>query len=60
MDGLVWGEGIKIVPLAFGVSKLQISCVIDDDKVQVDDIQELIEGFEDDVQSVDIFAFNKM
>lgn len=48
------------MPLAFGVSKLQISCVIEDEKVATDDIQELIESFEDEVQSVDIFAFNKM
>lgn len=32
MDGLVWGTS-KLVPVAFGVKKLQIQCVIEDDKV---------------------------
>jgi translation elongation factor EF-1beta len=32
MDGLVWGSS-KLVPVAFGVKKLQIQCVIEDDKV---------------------------
>ncbi len=33
MDGLVWGSS-KLVPVAFGVKKLQIQCVIEDDKVR--------------------------
>merc|ERR1712142_812050 len=32
MDGLVWGNS-KLVPLAFGIKKLQISCVVEDEKV---------------------------
>ena len=32
MDGLVWGTS-KLVPVAFGVKKLQIQCVVEDDKV---------------------------
>jgi elongation factor 1-delta len=58
-DGLVWGAS-KLVPLAFGIHKLQISCVVEDDKVSVDWLQENIEAFEDLVQSVDIAAFNKV
>lgn len=34
MDGLVWGSS-KLVPVAFGVKKLQIQCVIEDDKVNI-------------------------
>ncbi|KAK2579652.1 hypothetical protein KPH14_011577 [Odynerus spinipes] len=30
-DGLLWGAA-KLVPLAFGIHKLQISCVVEDDK----------------------------
>ncbi|KAB1724432.1 hypothetical protein FNE60_30155, partial [Klebsiella pneumoniae] len=59
MDGLVWGAS-KLVPVAFGVKKLQISCVVEDDKVSIDLLTEQIEGFEDFVQSVDIAAFNKI
>jgi translation elongation factor EF-1beta len=32
MDGLLWGPG-KLTPVAYGVKKLQITCVIEDDKV---------------------------
>ena len=33
MDGLLWGAS-KLVPLAYGIKKLQIMCVIEDDKVR--------------------------
>ena len=59
MDGLVWGAS-KLVPIAYGVKKLQIVCVIEDDKVGVDDLSEKITEFEDYVQSVDVAAFNKI
>ncbi|XP_055616347.1 probable elongation factor 1-delta isoform X4 [Toxorhynchites rutilus septentrionalis] len=58
-DGLLLGAS-KLVPLAYGIHKLQISCVIEDDKVSVDWLQEEIEKIEDYVQSVDIAAFNKI
>jgi len=59
MDGLVWGAS-KLVPLAYGIKKLQISCVVEDDKVSIDELQEKICENEDHVQSVDIAAFNKV
>lgn len=33
IDGLVWGEAYKLVPVAFGVKKLVLSCVVVDSKV---------------------------
>jgi len=59
MDGLLWGVS-KLVPLAYGIQKLQIATVVEDDKVSIDELQEKIEAFEDFVQSVDIAAFNKI
>jgi len=59
MDGLVWGQS-KLIPLAYGIKKLQISCVVEDEKVGSDILTEEIEKFEDLVQSVDIAAFNKI
>lgn len=59
MDGLVWGAG-KLVPVGYGINKLQICCVIEDDKVSVDELTEKIQEDEDHVQSVDIAAFNKI
>uniref|UniRef100_A0A336KPW3 CSON013436 protein n=1 Tax=Culicoides sonorensis TaxID=179676 RepID=A0A336KPW3_CULSO len=59
MDGLIWGAA-KLVPVGYGINKLQICCVIEDDKVSVDELQEKIQEDEDHVQSVDIAAFNKI
>ena len=50
----------KLVPVAFKIQKLQISCVVEDDKVSVDWLTEKIQEIEDFVQSVDIAAFNKV
>ena len=54
-DGLVWGAA-KLVPIGYGVSKLQISLVVEDEKVSLDELQEEIAGFEDYVQSSDIVS----
>lgn len=59
MEGLVWGQS-KLIPVAYGVKKLQIGCVIEDDKVSTEILEEKICEFEDYVQSVDIAAFNKI
>lgn len=59
MDGLLWGAS-KLVPVGYGINKLQIMCVIEDAKVSVDLLTETIQEFEDFVQSVDIAAFNKI
>ena len=37
-----------------------IGAVVEDLKVSTDDVQERVEAFEDDVQSVDIQSFNKL
>lgn len=41
----------KLVPLAYGIHKLQISCVVEDEKVSVDWLQETIQEIEDYVSS---------
>lgn len=45
MEGVTWGEGMKKVPVAFGLYKLQVQCVILDDAVNtnalVDEIEEI-------------------
>ncbi|OQR95723.1 hypothetical protein THRCLA_07626 [Thraustotheca clavata] len=60
INGLTWGEGHKTVPVAFGIKKLLVQCIIIDDLVLLDDITEAIEQFEDEVQSVDVASMNKM
>jgi len=58
-DGLLWGAH-KLVPVAYGVKKLQLLIVIEDDKVSGDDLEDMISQFEDEVQSMDIVAWNKV
>ncbi|CAM9745278.1 unnamed protein product, partial [Heterosigma akashiwo] len=59
-DGLVWGEGMKLVPVAFGIKKLIMSCVVEDEKVCADGVTDPIEALEDFVQSVDIATMSKI
>lgn len=60
IDGLVWGAS-KLVPVGYGVSKLQITLVVEDDKVSLDDLQEqCAEDLADYVQSTDIAAMQKL
>ena len=59
MQGLLWGKS-ELKPVAFGVKKLQIVCVVEDDHVSIEELSEKIEAFEDYVQSVDVVAFNKI
>uniref|UniRef100_A0A3B3Z704 Uncharacterized protein n=1 Tax=Periophthalmus magnuspinnatus TaxID=409849 RepID=A0A3B3Z704_9GOBI len=48
MDGLLWGAS-KLVPVGYGIKKLQINCVVEDDKVGTDILEEEITKFEDHV-----------
>jgi len=59
MDGLVWGA-TKLVPVGYGINKLQIMCTVEDEKVSIEELSEIMEGFEDYVQSVDVAAMNKI
>ncbi|KAI1718565.1 EF-1 guanine nucleotide exchange domain-containing protein [Ditylenchus destructor] len=52
-DGIQWGES-QVLPVAFGVKKLRIACLLDDKKVTTEWIEDGIAGRDDLVQSVDI------
>ena len=58
-DGLVWGLS-KFVAVGFGIKKLQINLVVEDDKISLDDLQEEIQELEDYVQSSDVVAMQKL
>ncbi|KAF4445399.1 elongation factor 1-beta [Fusarium austroafricanum] len=58
-DGLVWGAS-KLVPVGFGVKKLQINMVVEDEKISVADLEEEIQELEDYVQSTDVAAMQKL
>jgi len=59
MDGLLWGQAV-LKPIGYGINKLVINCVVEDDKISIEELSEKIEAFEDYVQSVDVAAFNKI
>eukprot|EP01024_Parvocaulis_polyphysoides_P012783 TRINITY_DN1475_c1_g1_i1.p1 TRINITY_DN1475_c1_g1~~TRINITY_DN1475_c1_g1_i1.p1 ORF type:complete len:257 (-),score=65.35 TRINITY_DN1475_c1_g1_i1:142-858(-) len=62
-DGLLWGQS-KLVPVGFGIKKLQMTTVIEDAKVESIDIiieDDLVQDGENEfIQSVDIVSFNKL
>ncbi|RFU79344.1 elongation factor 1-beta [Trichoderma arundinaceum] len=58
-DGLLWGAS-KLVAVGFGIKKLQINLVVEDEKVSLDELQEEIQEFEDYVQSTDVVAMQKL
>ena len=61
MDGLVWNNEAQIKPVAFGMNMLEIGCVIEDNKVSVEeDIYTKILQWETEVQSVDTVTFQKL
>ena len=66
MDGLVWNQGAKIVDVAFGIQKLVVQAIVEDEKVNTQDVEDalaLIKGGEDGatplVQSVDQLSMDK-
>merc|ERR1712227_926574 len=59
MEGLVWGA-TKLVPVGYGINKLQIMCTVEDEKVSIEELSEKMAEFEDFVQSIDVAAMNKI
>ena len=60
MDGLVWKKEFSMIPIAYGMQKLQMTCVVEDDKVMTDDLFDKIQAWEDEVQIVDVSSFQKL
>ncbi|KAJ3569116.1 hypothetical protein NP233_g5269 [Leucocoprinus birnbaumii] len=58
-EGLLWGAS-KLVAIGYGIKKLQITLVVEDEKVSMDELQEKIAELEDYVQSSDIAAMQKL
>jgi len=62
MEGLMWGAS-KLMPVGYGIKKLQIMMTIVDDLVSVDSLIEdhlCAEPANEYIQSCDIVAFNKI
>jgi len=60
MDGLLWKTEYKLIPVAYKIKKLQMGCIIEDDKVSTDDLFDKVLAWEDEVQSVDVESFQKV
>ena len=58
-DGLQWNTGFKLEEVAFGIKKLVIAFLAEDDKCSVQEITDELESWENDIQSVDVVSFNK-
>ena len=56
-DGVKWGENCHLVDVAFGIKKLCMSFTMGSDSSS-DTIIEMIEGMEDEVQSVELTSMN--
>lgn len=59
MEGLVWGAS-KLVPIGYGIRKLQITLVVEDELISLDELQDKIAEFDDYVQSTDVAAMQKL
>ena len=60
LDGLVWGGDFKVVDVAYGIQKLVVACIIEDEKVSLEDFEEKLLAMEDIVSSVDLINMNKV
>ena len=58
-DGLQWNTGYKLEEVAFGIKKLVIAFLAEDDKCSVQEVQDELESWEDEIQSVEVVSFNK-
>uniref|UniRef100_A0A8C2PHS8 Elongation factor 1-beta n=1 Tax=Capra hircus TaxID=9925 RepID=A0A8C2PHS8_CAPHI len=60
-DSLVWGSS-KLVLVGYGMElkNFQIQCVVEDDEVGTDTLEEKITAFDENVQSMVMAAFNKI
>ena len=58
-EGLVWASS-KLVPVGYEIKKLQVQCVVEDDEVGTDILEEKITAFDENVQSMVMAAFNKI
>ena len=58
-DGLQWNTGFKLEEVAFGIKKLVIAFLAEDDKCSVQEITDELESWENDIQSVEVVSFNK-
>ena len=56
-EGLYWKKEYKLEEIAFGIKKIILTLIVDDDKISIDELIDQIESWENEIQSVDILSF---
>lgn len=60
MDGLSWSETFNREAIGYGIVKLIVQVIVEDDKVSFFDLEEAILAFDEIIQSVDQLSMNKL
>ncbi len=58
-EGLVWKKEYKLKEIIFGIQKILMGLIVNDDIISIDEIIDEIQSWEDEVQSIEM-AFNKL
>ena len=58
-EGLVWKKEYKLKEIIFGIQKILMGLIVNDDIISIDEIIDEIQSWEDEVQSLEM-AFNKL
>ena len=59
-EGLYWKKEYKLEEIAFGIKKIILTLIVDDDKISIDELIDQIESWENEIQSVDILSFKEL
>ena len=59
-DGLQWTNEFKVITNVFGIEKLVIAFLAEDNKVSAQEIIDELESWEEEIQSVDVVSFNSL
>lgn len=60
VDGLLWGQEFKVVDVAFGIQKLIVQAILEDEKITTDDLEEKMNAWPETISSVDLVNVNKV
>ena len=59
-EGLYWKKEYKLEEIAFGIKKIILTLIVDDDKISIDELIDQIESWENEIHSVDILSFKEL
>ena len=59
-EGLYWKKEYKLVEIAFGIKKIILTLIVNDNKISIDELIDEIESWENEIQSVDILSFKEL